>query len=274
MANGCSGLLLWRPDGRASGAITAEHCGLYPEHEPRVTGSDGRSYLVRTDPFVRAGSEIGSSRALGKVTRAVLSPPGAQTDLALFVFEGHTVEEVLADYDRDLISGRGLGTLPRGANVQLAGFPDLQPRNPGPERLQTWDAGFIGPVTIKTTPYGITRFVRTLMLSVRPNGDGALCSPGASGGGAVVSFDEGGEVVTRHLGVLSGSDDFRDRENIYTPLNPFYVGPAVRVERERDYGMAPGALSDVDVSCDMAIERPGVDRVVVEIVDDPARIPR
>jgi len=273
----CTGFLVRDGSGAPIGAVSAIHCGLLPARAPRVTGADGRQYVVVRGPLeVRNGEDVSRMRSVATAHTVTLPPATDGThDLALVTFAGASTAQVRTAYEAMRLSQDELDDLRPGRTVTLSAFPRAQPLNTGVMRRQVMTATVLGQAPVSTTS---GRTIPTVWTAMKANADGAVCSYGASGGAAVTAdlvagADGVGTPVFRLLGVLSGYDDYRPAaQNTVTQVAPSYDGAKVRAERQVQTGFD---LRGADATCDYAHQLPSAGSAqTVRLVTSAADIPR
>jgi hypothetical protein len=196
----CSAFLLRAGGtGEADGAITAAHCNLTDpsklsslaiqggEADPAWfrSGSNKKTYVVEANgaQLIQIGSVSNHMKTVGEANQVLTSTNG-DVDEALMVFKGHTLKEVLNDLKAETASAAEIAALIPGQDLLVAGWPELQEGDHhGNQELQSFAATYIG--SGKTTEVDTGKTTNVLWLAFPKNEDGATCSPGVSGSGAV-----------------------------------------------------------------------------------------
>lgn len=250
--NNCSGMLIRNQDNRIIGAVSARHCGL-GDATVRIQGSDGNLYVVKSEPLqVKRGENTNNMSTVFTAGQVIVAPEGDPGhDLAIVVSTSSTPTEVLNEVQKNLISEGEIAGLSPGTEMTISGFPNAQPGNTtGVIRRQSMKAGFIGTTNVFTAN---NQTIYSIMVGMKPNVDGAICSYGASGGVGVLPRvilqpDGTKKVSFKWLGILAAYDDFRlPGEN--TVVAEGYYGPLIRQQRFEQSGYAEVLKPDLAGVC-------------------------
>ncbi len=208
---GCSGLTINNSAGKAIGASLAGHC----EHDEIIKGTDGKSYIYRTQPIKAQTGNInnGSLKNIGTASIiAVHEGTDKEQDAALIAFEGHKMQEVTAANSSLLLSKREVLDLVPGKDVvYLSHWASLQPNNHGKPRRQENVLMVLGVAPHFDNP----RNNRQLLWAAgEDNKDGSNCTPRASGANGLVEItktnpDGSKTKQMRSVGPLSRFADLR-----------------------------------------------------------------
>lgn len=178
---GCSAWLIRGAHDEVDGIITAVHCNLTDSEAPRIVGSDKQQYIVERNPIkAQVGERVGHMKTVAVIDEFVLpgTPeyPDTNHDLALGVAKGHTAQEVIKDYKRDVLP---IAKLNPGDTLYEGAYPVAQPANGNHMKRQAFRLTVLNK---GLKPVGYDKVaVPMLFASMPATKDGAECSYGASG---------------------------------------------------------------------------------------------
>ena len=209
--SGCSALIYRNAGGSVKAAPFANHCLPRSEFAPREVGSDGRTY-VNIGPkslAVSTGDKVGNLAKKTEIQDIIVPKDGDITaDFAVGVPRGSSVEEAVQANANASLTEQEIAQLQPGSEMFLSGFPAFQPYNTdGGTKRQIWKMNYLAKdVPIKTTA---GNDFRVIMTGVNETPDGALCTDGNSGAGAVVRIVNGSSVSFKTAGNNVGNYDLR-----------------------------------------------------------------
>ena len=192
----CSAYLLTNPStGEVDGVETAGHCGWYTKHRGStaqwVEGDNGREYVVYDGKgAVEVGPDAAHLKTIG-ILSEVIAPSNhePESDLVLGVLQGHTFEQVLADYAAQSMSVEELTQLAPGTSIFMGGYPaQQQETTQGVMARQEVNMSFAGIEYVTIDPATPTKGA-WVWAAANPNENDAACTPGASGSEGFVIKD-------------------------------------------------------------------------------------
>jgi hypothetical protein len=259
-ALGCSGdLIRDKITGQAIGVMTARHCII--DKGPIIDGSDGTHNIIFNDPIlVGTGASTDSLTLAGTVNKFIFDKLGmtqiVNSDMAIGIFDTSTPEAVLS-----AINMLGINQIHVGDTIDMSGWPGYQPKNTsGYANRENLSAVVIGKVQAKSSKGAYTE---SLLVAVKANQDGAVCSPGISG--AVGFVIKNG--ITFAIGTVASTEDL----GLKNPgLNAYAYSSSTL---EKKYNVR--GLAAYDAVCDLSVQfpTPAIGAIEVNIVSNASQIP-
>jgi hypothetical protein len=201
----CSGVALHGTKGGVVGIETAEHCSLRDETNERIEGSDGKTYIVQTEPVLaQTGREQGHLKTVAQIDRFIVPDTADNNhDLIIGIAKKHTEAQALNAERKLALPESALAKLKFGDQVYEAGWPTYQPRNPGPMRRQDFSLRFLG---LGQANVDTGQKLAVAWMGDFESKDGAETSFGDSGAGDFVMYKR----RPRFIGVASTGYDLTD----------------------------------------------------------------
>lgn len=199
----CSGFLIRSENDEPIGILTAEHCSLRGIDGRWSKSKTGQTTLSFDQPFIaQTGDTMDNLTTVGEIRQFLLNSRYDTThDMALGVFDGHTIKEVAARYKQ--ISLPNVYSLKKGDVIYNSGWPVDQPNNPGPLKRQGFAMSVLGSANWAITNGDV---LNLLVAAVPVSGpDGTECSWGNSGSAAFIVGPDG---KPRIIGTASAFNDF------------------------------------------------------------------
>jgi Trypsin len=169
----CSALLVRNEAGEPIGEQTARHCLPEP-----IVNDYGQTVIPFSQaPRLFTGDSKDSLKELPYQVHNFALPNDHARDHAIIAFDDHDPQEVNASLNA--MTEDEITQLPVGTVLANSGWPGKQPNVSGALKRQEMTMQVIGTSNVENvTGYGT---VKSLIVAVAGNKDGAICSPGDSG---------------------------------------------------------------------------------------------
>ncbi len=195
-----SGGALHNASGELIGGPTAYHGLMGNPNNNRYARGDG---TINTAPLtIQQGNQSGTDmHNVAQADRFILpTTSNNKDDVALYVSKGHSPQEVLDLYKASSLTAEQVRGLKLGQAVDVSGYPQDQPNNPGSTRRQTLTLSFAG--TKNGLELSSGQVIDAMFLAGMKSADGSECGRAMSG----ASLNVGSKIA----GIVSANIDLSD----------------------------------------------------------------
>jgi hypothetical protein len=185
---GCSGFIIRDNQEQAVAVITAEHCSLRDNapppyiSTPRYTGSDGKRYMVQTEPVIaETGDDVNNMQTAAEIDSFILPKSGDTShDVAIGVVKGQDPMRAMKFVRQAFYTPLELGQRPLTRPVYASAYPQFTYKNSVQLTRQReafvttlTSGGYTSTVTGESFP--------VQWIDIQPTDDGGSGTPGSSG---------------------------------------------------------------------------------------------